>query len=94
MRDFWVYNVLRIALFLATAAVVWGIFALFADETINLVLVAAIAAVVSAVLSWRLLAGPRERAASAISGRASRMTEAFEERRAREDAESASGEER
>ena len=85
MKDFWVYNALRIALFLATAAVVWGVFALFADETINLIYVVVIAAVVSTLLSWRVLAVPRERAAAAISARASRMTAAIEGMKSRED---------
>ena len=84
MKEFWTYTLLRIVLFLATAAVAWGIYALVAD-TINLLVVVLVAAVVSSVLSWKLLAGPRNRFAASVEARASRATARFEEIKARED---------
>lgn len=87
MKEFWTYTGLRIGLFLATAAITWGIFALVADETINLLVVILVAAIVSAVLSWKLLVGPRNRFAASVDARASRAAARFEEIRAREDVE-------
>ena len=84
MKEFWTYTLLRIALFVGTAALTWGIYALVAD-TINLLVVVLVAAVVSSVLSWKLLAGPRNRFAASVEARASRATARFEEMKARED---------
>jgi hypothetical protein len=84
VKEFWTYTLLRIVLFLATAAVAWGIYALVAD-TINLLVVVLVAAVVSSVLSWKLLAGPRNRFAASVEARASRASARFEEIKARED---------
>jgi len=84
VKEFWTYTLLRIVLFLATAAVAWGIYALLAD-TINLLVVVLVAAVVSSVLSWKLLAGPRNRFAASVEARASRASARFEEIKARED---------
>jgi hypothetical protein len=84
VKEFWTYTLLRIVLFLATAAVAWGIYAMVAD-TINLLVVVLVAAVVSSVLSWKLLAGPRNRFAASVEARASRASARFEEIKARED---------
>ncbi len=84
MKEFWTYTLLRIALFTGTAALTWGIYALVAD-TINLLVVVLVAAVVSSVLSWKLLAAPRNRFAASVEARAARATARFEERKARED---------
>ena len=84
MKEFWTYTLLRIALFVGTTAVVWGVYALIAD-TINLLVVVLVAAVISSVLSWKLLAGPRNRFAASVEARASRATARFEESKARED---------
>ena len=84
MKEFWTYTLLRIVLFLATAAVAWGIYALVAD-TINLLVVVLVAAVISSVLSWKLLAGPRNRFAASVEARASRASARFEQMKARED---------
>jgi peptidoglycan/LPS O-acetylase OafA/YrhL len=64
--------------------VVWGVYALVAD-TINLLVVVLVAAVISSVLSWKLLAGPRSRFAASVEARASRARARFEEMKARED---------
>jgi hypothetical protein len=85
VKEFWTYTGLRIGLFLAIGAVTWGIFALFADETINLLAVILIAAIGSSLLSWKLLAGPRLRFAASVDERAHRAAAKFEEMKARED---------
>ncbi len=84
MKEFWTYTLLRIALFVGTTAVVWGVYALVAD-TINLLVVVLAAAVISSVLSWKLLAGPRNRFAASVEARAARASARFEEIKARED---------
>ena len=86
MKEFWTYTLLRIALFVGTTAVVWGVYALVAD-TINLLVVVLVAAVISSVLSWKLLAGPRNRFAASVEARAARASARFEEVKAREDTE-------
>ncbi|MEP6816346.1 MAG: DUF4229 domain-containing protein [Marmoricola sp.] len=87
MKEFWTYTGLRIGLFVATAAVTWGIYALVAVDTINLLVVLLVAAIVSSLLSWKLLAGPRNRFAASVDARASRAASKFEEMRSREDAD-------
>ncbi len=84
MKLFWTYTLMRIALFIGTAAVTWGVYGLVAD-TINLLVVVLVAAAVSSVLSWKLLAGPRNRFAASVEARATRATARFEEMKARED---------
>ena len=84
MKEFWTYTVLRIVLFIGTAAVVWGVYALVAD-TINLLVVVLVAAVISSVLSWKLLVEPRNRFAASVEARAARAGARFEEMKARED---------
>ncbi len=84
MKEFWTYTLLRIVLFVGTTAVVWGVYALVAD-TINLLVVVLVAAVISSVLSWKLLAGPRNRFAASVEARAARASARFEEMKARED---------
>jgi hypothetical protein len=87
VKEFWTYTGLRIGLFLAAGAITWGIYALVADDTINLLVVILVAAIVSSVLSWKLLAGPRNRLAASVDARATRATARFEEMRSKEDAE-------
>ena len=81
-----VYTVLRLGLFLATYAVlsVLAVLAFGNSGTVLLVTVI-VAAVVSSVLSLRLLAGPRERFAESVEARAARAKDRFEEMRSRED---------
>jgi peptidoglycan/LPS O-acetylase OafA/YrhL len=84
VKEFWIYTGLRIALFLAFAAVVWGVYAILAD-TINLLVVVLVAAVLSSLLSWKLLATPRKRFAASVEARAHRIASKFDEAKARED---------
>lgn len=83
-----VYTVLRIGLFLATYAVLATIAVLvFGDQRIVYLATLFAAAVISSLLSLRLLAGPRERFAESVEARAHRAKAKFEEMRSREDVE-------
>lgn len=84
MRAFWTYTVLRVLLFVATAAVVFGIWLLVAGEA-NLMWVLIVAFLISGVLSYFLLNPQRSAFASQVDERAHRAAEKFEEMRAKED---------
>ena len=84
MKEFVVYTVLRILLFIASFGVVLGIWDLAADA-VPLLWVVMVAFVLSGVASYFLLNRPRAAFAARVEQRASRATAAFEERRARED---------
>jgi uncharacterized membrane protein YfcA len=86
VKEFVVYTGLRILLFLATLGVVLGAWILVSDEA-NLFVSVIIAFVVSGVGSYFLLERQRAAFATRVEGRAERATAAFEERRAREDAD-------
>ena len=81
-----IYTVLRLGLFLATYAVlsVPAVLILGNSGTVLFVTLL-VAAVVSSVLSMRLLAGPRERFAESVEARATRAKGRFEEMRSKED---------
>ena len=84
MKEFAVYTLARIGLFLAS----WAVFAGLATVVFGapyVVWTLLAAAVVSAVASYYLLKGPRERFAARVDARARKAAAAFEERRARED---------
>ena len=88
MKHFVIYTVLRLALFLATFAVLSTLSVLIfggSPETwfVSLLL----AAIISSVLSLRVLAGPRERFAESVEARATRAKDKLEEIRSREDAD-------
>lgn len=85
MKEFWIYTGMRIGLFLACVAVIWGVYAMVAADTINLLVVILLAAVISSVLSWKFLAVPRQRFAASVEARAHRMASKFDEIKARED---------
>lgn len=86
VKDFAIYTALRLGLFLLTWGAVTGAWLLIADKA-ALGLTFLIALVLSGFGSYFVLAGPRERLAHQVEARAARATAAFEERRAREDAE-------
>jgi hypothetical protein len=86
VKHFVIYTLLRLGLFVATYAVLSAVAALVFGEA-NLFVTFALAVVVSAVLSLRLLAGPRERFAESVEARASRAKDKLEEIRSREDAD-------
>ena len=85
MKEFATYTVLRLLLFVATYAVLAGVWvAVFGRD--GLLLIPFLGAViVSSLLSLKLLAPQRERFAAVVEARAARATKKFEERKARED---------
>jgi hypothetical protein len=88
VKHFVIYTVLRLALFLATWAVLSTLAVLiFGDSTEIWFITLLVAAVVSSVLSLRVLAGPRERFAQSVEARATRAKDKLEEIRSREDAD-------
>lgn len=84
MKEFAVYTLLRLSLFVSTYAVFGGLGVLLFGES-SLLLTFLLAAVVSAALSWRLLRRQREALAAKVQGRAEAASAKFEERRSRED---------
>ncbi|QLQ09522.1 MAG: DUF4229 domain-containing protein [Nocardioidaceae bacterium] len=84
MREFAIYTGLRLALFVAAFAVVFGLWLLIADEA-ALLWPLLIAMLISGVASVYLLRAPRERFAQRIEERAQRAAAKFEEHRAKED---------
>jgi hypothetical protein len=86
VKHFLVYTLLRFGLFVATYAVLSLLAALvFGRDTEVFFVTLLLAAVLSSLLSLRLLAGPRERFAQSVEARASRARGKFEEIRSRED---------
>ena len=87
MKEFVVYTVLRIVLFLASFGVVVGIMALVSDGNVHLFWAVVIAFLISGVGSFFILDRQREAFARRVEDRAARAAAAFEERKAREDAD-------
>ena len=86
MKEFAVYTIARIALFAASYAVITGAYLLATgSDSVPLIWPLVLAAVVSAVGSLYLLAGPRQRLAARVEERASTISRRFEEARAKED---------
>jgi hypothetical protein len=88
VKHFVVYTLLRFGLFVATYAVLSAPAVLIFGNTVPVLFVTLVlAAVLSSLLSLRLLAGPRERFAESVEARAARAKDKFEEMRSREDVE-------
>lgn len=85
MREFVVYTVMRLLLFVTTYAVLAGVWALAFGREGVLWLPFIVAVIVSSLLSLRLLAPQRERFAAVVQRRAERATERFDQRKSRED---------
>lgn len=85
MKEFVVYTVLRIVLFLASFGVVVGVMALVFDGRFNLFWAVVLAFLVSGVASYYVLDHQREAFARRVETRAAKASAAFEERKARED---------
>ena len=85
MKEFVVYTVLRIVLFLASFGVVVGIMALLFDGRFNLFWAIVLAFIVSGIASYFVLDRQREAFARRVETRAAKAAAAFEERKARED---------
>ncbi len=86
MKQFWTYTLLRIAVFFATAAIVYGIWSIFSD-TVPVLWVVMIGFVVSGIASYFVLAPQREAFAQRVDERAQRATAKIEEMRSKEDAD-------
>jgi hypothetical protein len=84
VKEFVVYTALRIVLFLASLAVVIGVWLLLADS-VPLVWAFVIAFAVSGVASYFLLNRQRAAFAKRVDERARRAQAAYEQMRARED---------
>jgi hypothetical protein len=83
VKEFAVYTLARIGLFVASYVVITGLFLAFGRSSVLLQIV--LAAVASAVASYYLLQGPRQRFAARVDARAANIARRFEETRARED---------
>ena len=85
MKEFVIYTVLRIVLFLASFGVVVGIMALAFDGQYNLFWAVILAFLISGVGSYFILNQQRDAFAQRVETRAAKAAAAFEERKARED---------
>lgn len=86
MKEFVVYTGLRLLLFAATFGVVVGVWLLVAGEA-NVLVAVIVGFVASGVGSYFLLDRQREALARHVEARAERASRAFEDRKAREDAD-------
>ncbi len=84
MKEFWIYTALRIGLFLGAVFLVGGLWLAIAGS-VNALMVIVIAFLVSGVASYVLLERQRSAFAVKVEGRAGRMSQRFEEMRAKED---------
>ncbi len=86
MKEFAVYTLARVGLFVASYAVIVGVYMLVRGaDHVPLLWPLLVAALISALASYYLLKGPRARFAARVDARARAATQRFEERRARED---------
>jgi uncharacterized protein DUF4229 len=86
VKDFAVYTLGRIGLFVASFAVIAGVWMLATgSDHVPVLGPLLLAALVSAVGSYYLLQGPRARLAARVETRAAAATRRFEEARAKED---------
>lgn len=85
MKEFVVYTVLRIVLFMASFGIVVGLMALAFDGRYHLFWAIVLAFLVSGVASFFILDRQREAFARRVEARAAKASTAFDERKARED---------
>lgn len=76
MKEFWIYTGLRILVFVATLAIVSGIW-LLVSGSLDWLWVVVIAFVVSGVASYTVLNRPRQALAAKVDARATRTVEAM-----------------
>jgi hypothetical protein len=84
VKEFVIYTALRLGLFVASLAVVVGVWMLLAD-TVPILWPIVISFVVSGVASYFLLNRQRQAFARRVELRAERMQERFEEMKSKED---------
>jgi hypothetical protein len=86
VKEFAVYTAARIGLFIASYAVIAGVYMLVSGSShVPLFWPFVLAALVSAVASYYLLSGQRARFAARVEQRAANLSRRFEDARARED---------
>jgi hypothetical protein len=85
VKEFVVYTVMRILLFMASFGIVVGVMALVLDGRYNLFWAIILAFLISGVASFFILDRQREAFARRVEARAAKASAAFEERKARED---------
>ena len=88
VKEFWIYTALRIVLFVASLAIVVGVWFLVAGQA-PIFWAVIVAFLMSGIGSYFLLNGPRAKFAQRVETRAERMTARIEEMRAKEDADGA-----
>ena len=87
MKEFVVYTVLRLVLFMASFGVVVGLMALAFDGRYNLFWAVILAFLISGIASFIILDRQREAFARRVEARPAKASAAFEERKGREDTE-------
>lgn len=86
MKEFAIYTASRLGVFVASYAVVIGVYLLVTgDSGVPLLWPFLLAVVISALVSVYLLRGQRQRFAAVVQRRAEAATRKFEEMRAKED---------
>ena len=85
MKEFLVYTAARFGLFLTIYGLIIGVYVLVAGTPIPVLWPLLLAAVLSTIASVYLLRGMRERFAEKVQERAARMSQRFEEMKAKED---------
>jgi ABC-type bacteriocin/lantibiotic exporter with double-glycine peptidase domain len=86
VKEFWTYTLLRVALFLASAAIVYGIWAA-ASDAVPLLWVVVIGFALSGLGSYVILAPQREAFARRVDERARQASSRMEKMRSKEDAD-------
>jgi putative flippase GtrA len=86
VKEFWIYTGLRVLLFVATLAVVFGVWLLLSDE-VPVLWAVVVAFAISGLASFFLLDRARQAFAQKVEGRAERVSAAFEAQRSKEDVE-------
>jgi hypothetical protein len=84
MKEFWVYNLLRIGLFLIWLVTILAVWAVIAGS-VPILWACVLAMLLSGVTSYFVLGPQRAALARRVELRAQRMTAAFEEHKAKED---------
>jgi hypothetical protein len=86
MKGFLLYTAMRFGVFLATYALVVGVYLLVTDgRSLPILWPLILAAVLSTLVSVYLLRGPRDRLAAGVQARAERMSARYEQMRSKED---------
>ena len=86
VKEFWTYTLLRVALFLGSAGIVYGVWSIFSDR-VPLLWVIVIGFVASGLGSYSILNPQREAFARRVDERARRATTRIEEMRSKEDSD-------